>query len=201
MCFHAFSLSFLQKLPDRMFTKALDMYNTGHSVSERWHAICAMHHSEMHEQGTRDYRPNPCSHRHLTYLLTQKVIVQQQKGYAHEATEFIAYLEEKSRHEEIIFDWCPGPSGELNIAMCTTPRKFSILMNVSMTLALVDYYFTDARKLLAQHGSKFHIMSMDGTHGTTYFSRTLLTFTTIDNNHNISVIPFTCLIFILFQNI
>ena len=132
------SLSYLQRLPDRMFTKARDMYKIGHSVSECWHAICAMHTSEMQEQERTDYRPFPCSHRHLTYLLTQKAIVQQQKGYAHEATEFIAYLEEKSRHEEIIFDWCPGPCGELKIAMWTTPRKSWTFMNVSMTLALVD---------------------------------------------------------------
>ena len=136
------SFLYLQRLPDRMFTKALDMYNTGHSVVECWHAICAMHISEMHEQGTTDYRPNPCSHRHLIYLLTQKAIVQQQKGYAHEATEFITWLEEKSRHEDIYFDWCAGPSGELKNAIWSTPRKFSFFMNVTITrLLLTDCPF------------------------------------------------------------
>ena len=60
----------------------------------------------------------------------------QQKGYAHEATEFIAYLEEKSRHEEINFDWCAGPSGELKIAMWSTPEAKNVLaQGVGSTLS------------------------------------------------------------------
>ena len=41
------------------------------------------------------------------------------------------------------------------------------------------------------------MVSLDRTHGTTYFHRTLLILTTIDNNHSISVISFTCLIFFI----
>ena len=114
--------SILQTLPDRYKLKAKELYEIhGKSVGDIMHELGSMHSDEMRAQGiTQDYKHLPCTYNHLHYFLTNRSIVDKSKAKAHEATDFVAILEEKARLGEIQFDWCAGSCGELKNCMWST---------------------------------------------------------------------------------